>query len=138
VPDIITRKEAIERGLPRYFSGRPCRRMGHLAERFISGACVQCGPVTTRRCRDNKRLAKGLPPQRRIKRLAPVLTLRGVIKKAFDHNWTVRCNDGTMINVLIGDVISQRVNLPLMIAGAVVQFDLVDGEIPSDVEVIAS
>jgi len=40
--DIITRKEAIERGLTRYFTGEPCKH-GHVAERLTSGAtCVVC------------------------------------------------------------------------------------------------
>ena len=38
---IITRKEAKENGLKRYFTGEPCRR-GHLAERAISGSCLEC------------------------------------------------------------------------------------------------
>lgn len=39
---IITRTEAIESGLKRYYTGEPCKR-GHNAERFtISYACVEC------------------------------------------------------------------------------------------------
>lgn len=40
--DPISRKEARELGLLRYYTGRPCKR-GHFAERWISTAmCVEC------------------------------------------------------------------------------------------------
>jgi hypothetical protein len=39
---IITRAEAKARGLKRYFTGKPCGSRGHVAERYISGACVTC------------------------------------------------------------------------------------------------
>lgn len=41
--DIITRKEARERGLKRYYTGKPCKH-GHLSERRVdSGGCIECG-----------------------------------------------------------------------------------------------
>ena len=40
--EIVSRKEALERGLKRYFTGKPCKN-GHIAERFVSnGRCVEC------------------------------------------------------------------------------------------------
>jgi hypothetical protein len=40
--DIITRKQAREQGLTRYFTGKPCKN-GHIAERFASkGICLEC------------------------------------------------------------------------------------------------
>lgn len=40
--DIITRKEALAQGLPRYRTGRPCKR-GHVADRLTSNlTCVEC------------------------------------------------------------------------------------------------
>jgi len=40
--DIVTRKEAKERGLARYFTGEPCPH-GHVAERWASTSrCVEC------------------------------------------------------------------------------------------------
>ena len=40
--DVITRKEAKERWLPRYFTGKPCPH-GHVAERWASTSrCVEC------------------------------------------------------------------------------------------------
>jgi hypothetical protein len=39
--EIVTRRQAIERGLVRFLTGRPCRH-GHLAERYTSGACTEC------------------------------------------------------------------------------------------------
>jgi len=38
---IISRKEAKENGLTRYFTGKSCKH-GHIAERFISYGCVEC------------------------------------------------------------------------------------------------
>lgn len=39
---IITRKEAIEKGLKRFFTGKPCYR-GHVSERLVSNrTCLQC------------------------------------------------------------------------------------------------
>jgi|SRR5690625_511155 len=40
--EIISRKEAKERGLKHYFTGKPCKR-GHIEKRFVSGfQCVVC------------------------------------------------------------------------------------------------
>lgn len=39
--EIITRQYAIANGLGKYFTGKPCRK-GHIAERWIAGACTQC------------------------------------------------------------------------------------------------
>src|ERR1017187_9086348 len=40
--DIITRKEAIGKGLPRYFTGIPCK-YGHISEKkTCNGGCVEC------------------------------------------------------------------------------------------------
>lgn len=40
--EIIRRKDAIERGLDRYFTGKPCKR-GHLCFRYVSSnGCSQC------------------------------------------------------------------------------------------------
>lgn len=40
--DIVTRKEAREKGLKRYFTGKPCRH-GHIAERRTDTAqCCEC------------------------------------------------------------------------------------------------
>jgi len=40
--EIITRKEAIERGLKRYFTGKPCKN-GHVEERHTKyRECMQC------------------------------------------------------------------------------------------------
>ncbi len=40
--DIVTRKEAKERELARYFTGKPCPH-GHVAERWASTSrCVEC------------------------------------------------------------------------------------------------
>lgn len=42
MPEIIARKNAIARGLVKYFTGKPCSK-GHLSERYCkNGACQQC------------------------------------------------------------------------------------------------
>lgn len=46
MPDIISRKEALAKGLKRYFTGKPCKH-GHISERTISG-CVECHNILTR------------------------------------------------------------------------------------------
>lgn len=38
---VISREEAKAAGLKRYFTGEPCRH-GHLCERYLWGACVEC------------------------------------------------------------------------------------------------
>lgn len=41
--EIITRKEAIERGLKHYYTGVPCKRGGHVTERVTSSStCCEC------------------------------------------------------------------------------------------------
>jgi len=39
--EIISKKEAKERGLRHYFTGKPCCR-GHIAQREVKGHCVEC------------------------------------------------------------------------------------------------
>lgn len=40
--DLITRKDALHKGLVKYFTGRPCKH-GHLCERYVdSGVCKEC------------------------------------------------------------------------------------------------
>lgn len=39
---VVSRKQAIERGLPRYFTGKPCKH-GHVSERQCpTGTCITC------------------------------------------------------------------------------------------------
>lgn len=50
--EIITRAEAIERGLPRYITGKPCKH-GHIAERFVSSRnCCECSYSRVKTSRD--------------------------------------------------------------------------------------
>lgn len=51
---IITRREAIERGLIRYYTGKPCHR-GHVTERY-TGSCNCCGCEVLRHA-DNREAA---------------------------------------------------------------------------------
>ena len=47
---IITRQEALARGLPRYFTGKPCKR-GHIEERYVANngcrGCLRKRPLPT-------------------------------------------------------------------------------------------
>lgn len=50
----ISRKEAKEKGLKRYFTGKPCKH-GHVSERHVSGICIVCGNERQRQYQqDNK------------------------------------------------------------------------------------
>jgi len=41
--EIIARKDALTQGLKRYFTGKPCRKGSHIAERLCSnGECLAC------------------------------------------------------------------------------------------------
>jgi len=58
---IITRAEVKARGLPRYFTGKPCKH-GHVAERLTSsGECVECG---RKRARETMRQRRAADPER--------------------------------------------------------------------------
>ncbi len=39
--EVNGRKEAIQKGLKRYFTGKPCKH-GHIAERLVTSGCVDC------------------------------------------------------------------------------------------------
>ena len=41
---IVNRAEAKEKGLSRYFTGKPCKH-GHVSERYVHGGCIECGRV---------------------------------------------------------------------------------------------
>jgi hypothetical protein len=38
---IVSRQEAIEQGLKKYFTGKPCKH-GHISERHLDASCVTC------------------------------------------------------------------------------------------------
>ena len=56
MPEIISRKSALAKGLKRYFTGMPCIR-GHISLRLVSnGDCIECRPLQFSRWR-NQNLA---------------------------------------------------------------------------------
>lgn len=61
-PTPTTRQQAIVRGLPRYFTGRPCHA-GHTAERStLDRTCLECARARHRRERAAiRQLLKGSP-----------------------------------------------------------------------------
>ena len=58
--DIISRKEAKEQGLNRYFTGKPCKH-GHVAERLVANrTCAECFRRSTQAWREaNPEKVKG-------------------------------------------------------------------------------
>lgn len=55
--EIISKKDAIKKGLSRYFTGNPCPR-GHISQRTIYGsACLICRAEKDREKRFAKKLA---------------------------------------------------------------------------------
>jgi len=62
----ITRQEAKERKLPRYFSGIPCKR-GHVCERYTSsGLCVECAKHHSRKHAEEGR--RNAAPDNRLRK----------------------------------------------------------------------
>ena len=56
--EIITRKQAKELGLKRYFTGKPCKR-GHVAERRVSSRrCLECAAEYGQRPEVKERIAE--------------------------------------------------------------------------------
>jgi 5-methylcytosine-specific restriction endonuclease McrA len=52
---VITRKDAKEAGLTKYFTGKPCLR-GHIAERYVGcGKCTDCQAIYLDKYRKNNR-----------------------------------------------------------------------------------
>lgn len=51
--EIITRAQAIERGLTRYFTGNPCKH-GHIAERYLQSGCIECVCIAQAKARQGK------------------------------------------------------------------------------------
>lgn len=65
--EIVTRKDAIARGLKHYFTGVPCRNFGHVDVRFLSNnSCYEC-------LRVKKAKRKGLIPESERKPRKPRL-----------------------------------------------------------------
>ena len=60
--NIISRQDAIAKGLKRYFTGKPCKH-GHVAERFVgSRVCTACNPAHQKKYHHS---AKGKASQKR-------------------------------------------------------------------------
>ena len=52
--NIITRQEAIQKGLKTYFTGKPCKN-GHISERMICCICVMCHQESGKKYRSNNK-----------------------------------------------------------------------------------
>lgn len=53
--EVISRKEAKELGLKRYFTGNPCKH-GHISERKVcDGGCVECSKISSREWKLNNK-----------------------------------------------------------------------------------
>lgn len=56
--EVMTRMQAAEKGLLRFYTGRPCKR-GHLSERYTrTNSCIECQRIAT--ARFNKRVGEML------------------------------------------------------------------------------
>lgn len=84
--EIITRTDAKDLGLKRYFTGSPCRR-GHIAQRFIgSGRCVECNIVLCSTWKSNNREIKSALDKRyREENLAAI--------KSYQREWYMQNRD---------------------------------------------
>lgn len=52
---VISRQEALDQGLPTYFTGKPCKH-GHVAERRTANkTCVECARATIRKWHSDNR-----------------------------------------------------------------------------------
>jgi len=57
--DITTRRQAMERGLKRFYTGRPCIA-GHDAQRFVTtGGCVACNAARSQLFRSSAQKTQG-------------------------------------------------------------------------------
>ena len=57
--EVITRSEARNRGLVRFYTGEPCKRSGHVSERFTcDGKCIACSANRVRASRAGTKPAK--------------------------------------------------------------------------------
>lgn len=52
--NIITRQEAIQKGLKTYFTGKPCKN-GHISERMICCICIMCHQESGKKYRSNNK-----------------------------------------------------------------------------------
>lgn len=53
---VISRAEAMKKGLKRYFVGKPCRTYGHISEREVGcGGCVECKNLRKKVARKTKK-----------------------------------------------------------------------------------
>jgi len=49
-----SQKEALSKGLDHYFTGKPCKKGGHIAERYTSsGVCIVCSKDAQRKYKRN-------------------------------------------------------------------------------------
>lgn len=80
--EIITLKEARERGLSRYFTGKPCIR-GHVSERRTSDrCCCRCGFEKVKAYQKTETGRQVKNRQKRIARSTPEMKLKGSLRNA--------------------------------------------------------
>jgi hypothetical protein len=118
---LISRKQAKQLGLSKYYTGRVCSR-AHRSEHFTgSGRCSTChNELNLRRRR--------------------ALFCRGIIISADPDRgkWLVQCGkDKAVFPILIGDIDDQQENIPRMITGAVIEFSLFDNFLAENISVVS-
>src|SRR6478736_6623936 len=82
---IVTRADATDAGLKRYFTGKPCPK-GHIAERYLSkGNCVACLRLQIRDREQAKAYSRAYHAAKAAKRPARVLTPKIGAELTFDQ-----------------------------------------------------
>jgi ribosomal protein L34E len=89
---IVTCKEARALGLKRYFPGTACKKAGHIAERYLDGACIAC-----------KAPGRTLPDVIGVFYEGPIVTRAEAIAKGLTHFFTgLPCKNGHVAQRYIG------------------------------------
>jgi len=81
--EIISRKDARQKGLVRYYTGKPCKH-GHICERYVAGwGCLICNHLLMQKKRKNTKYRE----KERADRLAHYHENRDIIAKKRKERW---------------------------------------------------
>lgn len=100
--DIISREEALEKGLIRFFTGVPCKR-GHISEIYVSGsACIECAKLSRKGRLTPIKIynvgynsggrGKGYPAKTSDGILREYDHWRRMLQRAYDTRWKLKHN----------------------------------------------
>ncbi len=103
--ELITRAEALERGLTRYYTGKPCKH-GHVCERTVRDwYCVECGKQSDKRHRHKKKSTRVITRAEALKNKDPrVITRAEALERGLKHYYTGKpCKHGHVCERYTGD-----------------------------------